>query len=186
MPNRKRKPGKILEKVPTYAVPSPLFDSFGYLTLHGADLSVYLYCCLLANKKRDEDGQFVFDVGLAEAATGYSERQIWRALSSLQGNPQRTAEKAVSAQEEPASAKKPLIVKVSGSKFLKNTYSICTEYGSPISIYRRDKQETLRGMLFSIGLGYFDVPCHLMDRLGKLKGVVCSLREPAWFAEVLL
>jgi hypothetical protein len=169
--NRKRKPGKIFEKVPTYAVPSGLFDSFGYLTLHGGDLSVYLYCCLLAHKQPDEDGQFVFEIEPAEAATGYGERQIWRALGSLQGNPQRTAEKAISVQEEPATKKKkPLIVKVSGSKFLPNTYSICTEYGSPIRIYRGDKKETLRGMLFSIGLGYLDVPCYLMDRLRELKG----------------
>jgi hypothetical protein len=171
LPNRKRKPGKIFEKVPTYAVPSRLFDSFGYLTLRGADLSVYLYCCLLANKKRDEDGQFVFEIKSAEVATGYCERQIWRALIGLQGNPQRTAEEIISAQQKPLLAKKkPLIVKVSGGKFLPNTYSISTEEGFRIGIYRGDKKETLRGMLYSIGLGYFDVPCHLMDRLRELKG----------------
>jgi hypothetical protein len=148
-----------------------LFDSFEYLTLHGADLSVYLYCCLLAQKQRDEDGQFVFEIKSAEAATGYGERQIWRALGSLQGNPQRTAQKDIPAPEAPSLAKKkPLIVKVSGGNFRPNTYSICTEYGSPIRIYRGEKKETLRGMLFSIGLGYFDVPCYLMDRLRELKG----------------
>ena len=172
MPNRKRKPGKILEKVPTYAVPSRLFDSFGYLTLHGADLSVYLYCCLLVHKQPDEDGQFVFEMNSAEADTGYSERQIWRALASLQGNPQRTPQKGIPALEESSLAKNkpPLIVKISGGKFLPDTYSICTEYGSPIKIYRGDKKETLRGMLFSTGLGYFDVPCYLIDRLSELKG----------------
>jgi hypothetical protein len=160
--NRKRKPGKIFEKVPTYAVPDVLFDSFSYLRVHGADLSVFLHCCRLANRKRDDDGQFVFEVKSAEAATGYSERQIWRAIGSLQ---------AISVQEEPATAKKkPLIVKVSGSKFLPNTLSICTEYGSPIRICGGDKKETLRGLLFASGLGYFDVPCHLMDRLCELKG----------------
>jgi hypothetical protein len=161
----------MFEKVPTYAVPDVLFDSFGYLTLHDADLSVYLYCCLLASKKRDEDGQFVFEIEPAKAATGYSERQIWRALGSLQGNPQRTAARTVSAQQKPSLAKKkPLIVKVSGGNFLKNTYSISTEEGLCIGIYRGDKKETLRGMLYSIGLGYFDVPCYLMDRLRELKG----------------
>ncbi len=69
LPNRKRKPGKILEKVPTYAVPDVLFDSFSYLRLHGADLTVFLHCCRLANRKRDDDGQFVFEVRSAEAAT---------------------------------------------------------------------------------------------------------------------
>lgn len=171
MPNKKRKPGKIFERVPTYAVPNVLFDSFGSLRVHGAELSVFLHCCWLANRRGDDDGQFVFELKSAEAATGYGERQIWRALGSLQGNRQRTAEKIISAQEEPATAKrKPLIVKVSGGKFLKNTYSISTEDGFRIGIYRGDKKETLRGMLFSIGLGYFDVPCYLMDRLRELKG----------------
>ena len=171
MPNRKRKPGKIFEKVPTYAVPDVLFDSFSNLRVHGADLSVFLHCCRLANRERNDDGQFVFEVKSAEAATGYRERQIWRALGSLQGNPQRTAEKAISVQEEPATAKKkPLIVKVSGGNFLPNRYSISTEYGSPIRICGGEKKETLRGLLFASGLGYFDVPCHLMDRLCELKG----------------
>jgi hypothetical protein len=171
LPNRKRKPGKIFERVPTYAVPDALFDSFGYLTLHGADLSVFLHCCGLANRKRDDDGQFAFELRSAETATGYAERQIWRALRNLQGKPQITSQKTISAQEEPAPAKKqPLIVKISGGNFLPNTYSLCTKYGGTIRVYEGDKKETLRGLLFASGLGYFDVPCYLIDKLGELKG----------------
>ena len=118
----------------------------------------------------DDDAQFVFEIQSAETATGYSERQIWRALGSLQGKRQRIAREGVSSTITAVSVGKPLIVKVSGGDFSPNTYSISTEDGFRIGIWRGEKKETLRGLLFANGLGYFDVPCYLIDKLNELKG----------------
>lgn len=163
MPKRKRVPGKIFEKVPTYAVPSGrLFNSVGDLKLHGVDLSVFLYCCRLASEQCS-DGQFLFKIEPAVAATGYSERQIWRGLQLLQNT---------SAEEEPHSilSNERLIVKVKEERFLPNTYSICTADGLPISYVRGEEKTTLRGLLFKNKLGYDDIPCHIMNNLSALKG----------------
>ena len=80
----KRNP-KLFESVPMYTVPvATLFDEEGKLKLKGVDLSVYLYCCRLANVHWSSGagaGSFMFRIEDVTANTGWEERAVWYALS---------------------------------------------------------------------------------------------------------
>jgi len=152
------------------AVPGhTLFDSEGKLTLHGADLSVYLHCCRLANTQPEVgDGKFAFTIAAVIAATGYSERAVWYSLEALQGAPKQGRNP------------RKLIVRVGEEKTAANlhVFSIASENGSSIAMsYGKGKSspDPLRKYLFEKGLWYDDIPFHLLKNLKPLKGAPLAI-----------
>lgn len=164
----KRKPGRILEGLPAYAIPADsLFDEYGKLIHTDAALSLWLYCCKLANKLRT-DGRFTLDIEAAVAATGYSERQLWRALHTL-------LEPGEVDSSKPTGNRR-LLVLIGGRKFSQSEYAIAGALGLPIySHYLEEQKISLRELLFQNGFGYYDVPCHIVDHLKQLKGSPLSI-----------
>jgi hypothetical protein len=142
--------GKLLEGVSVYAVP-PLFKG-NELTLKDAALSVYLYCCKLANQQKS-DGQFVFIMRDAAAKTGYSIKQVRRALEHLLSKNVRR------------------IVLIDSADFLPNIYALSNELGMPIGkAFRGDQPATLRTLMHDASLGYDEIPRYVMEHLKELYG----------------
>ena len=177
----KRNP-KLFESVPMYTVPgATLFDEEGKLKLKGVDLSVYLYCCRLANVHWSSGagaGSFMFRIEDVTANTGWEERAVWYALSALQGLAEQKA-------GNPASpARKKLIVRIERKcKRPFHMFSLATDSGSALcDLYFESQGEPspLRKFLFDKQLWYHDIPRHLMDNLKALKGAPLAIALAAY------
>lgn len=175
----KRNP-KLFESVPMYAIPgATLFDEEGKLKLHGVDLSVYLYCCRLANVQwKGGDGKFMFRIEDVMAGTGFKKRAVRYALRGLQGLTKHKPGKAAS----PASEK--LIVRIEGKcKRPFHIFSIATPDGTSLCSEYGDSQgppSSLRKFLYDKKLWYDDIPRHLMDNLKPLKGAALAIALAAY------
>jgi hypothetical protein len=162
MDKPKRTLDKVFESLAVEATPEGwLYDNNGNLNYEGAALSVGLYCCHLANLQK-RNGEFTFNIENAVQATAYGERTIWRAMNILQ--------QKENGAESPKAGRQ-LLVCTSGGEFKSSTYSIASATGQhPVSVHRGDEPETLRTLLFNAGLGYDEIPKHIMENLNKLKG----------------
>lgn len=166
---------KLFESVPMYAVPgATLFDEEGRLKLHGVDLSVYLYCCRLANVQwKCGDGKFMFRIEEVMAGTGCKKRAVRYALKGLQGLTEQKPGKPASP------AREKLIVRIEEKcKRPFHMFSIATLYGSPLCNAYGDSQGTpspLRQFLYDKKLWYDDIPSYLMDNLKPLKGASLAI-----------
>jgi hypothetical protein len=163
---RKKRTQKLFQSVPMYAVPAhTLFDEEGKLILQGVTLSVYLYCCRLANDQpKRGDGKFEFRVEDVVAETGYKERAVWSALQDLQ------RDKLIVRLEE--KCKRSL-----------HAFSISTSDG--FALYReygesRTSPSPLRKFLFDKKLWYDDTPQYLFDNLKPLKGAPLAIALAAY------
>jgi hypothetical protein len=160
-----------------YAIPgATLFDEEGKLKLHGVDLSVYLYCCRLANVQwNGGDGKFMFRIEDVMAGTGWAERAVWYALSALQG---------LAAQKPAPAARNKLIVLIEGEcKRPFHSFSIAAYDGSPLCSEYGSSQASpspLRKFLYEKRLWYDDIPCHLFDNLKALKGAPLAIALAAY------
>jgi hypothetical protein len=176
-PRAPKRNSKLFEGVPMYAIPGTvLFDEDGRLKLHGVELSVYLYCCRLANVQRKAgDGKFMFRIEDVMAGTGWAKRAVWYAFSALQGlgaqKPARVAENKLIVRIE-AKCKRPFhcfsIAAYGGSP-------LCSEYGSS-----QASPSPLRKFLHEKRLWYDDIPRHLFDNLKALKGAPLAIALAAY------
>ena len=165
-----------------YTVPvATLFDEGGKLKLKGVDLSVYLYCCRLANVQWSSGagtGNFMFQIEDVTANTGWGERSVWYALRDLQG----LAEPKAGNPTSPA--RNRLIVGIEGKcKRPFHMFSLATDSGSALSdLYfeSQSEQSPLRKFLFDKRLWYHDIPRHLMDNLKVLKGAPLAIALTAY------
>ena len=165
--SKHRKPGKLFQRVPMNAVPGgTLFDDQGKLALHGADLSVYLYCCRLANAQpKLGDGRFKFTIHEIVSATGYSERSVWYALRRLQNSSNRNGDGG-----NPACKKLIVCIESKGSFHL---FSVAGHDGMPLTSSYGESESSpspLRQFLHEKQLWYDDIPTHLFEKLKSLKG----------------
>jgi hypothetical protein len=176
-PRTPKRSSKLFEGVPMYAVPSAtLFDDDGQLKLHGVDLSVYLYCCRLANVQSNSgDGKFMFQIKDVIAGTGWSKRAVRYALNALQG---------LAAQKPAQAAGNKLIVPIEGEcKRPFHSFSIAAYDGSPLCSEYGSSQASpspLRKFLHEKRLWYDDIPCHLFNNLKALKGAPLAIALAAY------